>query len=274
MRIIELDNSKVEFSNNDIKTEIKIPSFLTEDLCYETGTHIGDGHISCYDRIDGTLYLVEYSGDFRDEYDFHQFVLIPILENLYNKKLLPYKSTKNTVKLVIKSKAITTFKLNSLGLTNGRKDGKIKIPKIIMDSNIEMKKSCLSGIFDIDFSLVFRHCKYPKIPVEMTSKNKILKNHILEILDELGISYTSCRTKSFDERLKIGYSEGFNVDINGRENLEKWVKCAGFRSPKHLVKLELWRAYGFCKPFLSYNKRKEMLNASLAQFGRALIKPI
>ncbi|MFH1631328.1 MAG: hypothetical protein ABIA21_03885 [Candidatus Aenigmatarchaeota archaeon] len=45
---LELDTSKVEFSITDIKAGIKIPKILSEELCYETGTHIGDGHISYY----------------------------------------------------------------------------------------------------------------------------------------------------------------------------------------------------------------------------------
>lgn len=265
MNSIEIDLSKVEFSSNDIKSEIKIPNILSSDLCYETGTHIGDGHISCFKRPDGNIYLVAYSGDLKSEMDFYQFTLIPILKKLYNKNLTPYKSTKNTVQLIIKSKAITTFKINSLGLANRKKDRKIKIPKIIMDSNIEFKKSCLGGLIDTDFSLVFRHGKYPKITGDIMSKNKLLKNQVLEILEEFEIKYTCCYHKSSDERLKKGYSSAYKIDINGKGNLDKWMKEIGFRSQKHLIKLELWRKYGFCKPFLSYNKRKEMLNASLAQ---------
>lgn len=190
MSTTELDISKVEFSKNDIRFGIKIPKVLSEDLCYETGTHIGDGHLSCYKRKYGTLYLIDYSGDFRDEYEFYQNVLIPILQRLYNKKLSPYKSTKNTVKLIIKSKAITTFKINSLNLANGSKKGVIKIPSIIMDAYLNFRKECLRGIFDTDFSMVFRHGKYPKITGDVIAENKRLKNQILEILNDLDIKYT------------------------------------------------------------------------------------
>jgi len=200
MRSIELDISKVEFSQNDIRIGIRTPQILTNDLCYETGTHIGDGHISCYRRIDGTLYMVTYSGDLKNEYDFYKTVLIPIIKSLYNKSLSPYESTKNTIQLVIKSKAITTFKLNSLGLSNGRKNGRIQIPKIIMESDLEFQKSCLGGIVDTDFSLVFRHEKYPKITGEFVSTNRILKTQILEILENIGIKYTCCDTKNLDKR--------------------------------------------------------------------------
>src|SRR3989338_2800023 len=265
MKLVELDLSKVEFSSNDTKLGIRIPKILSRDLAYETGTHIGDGHISCYKRKDGNLYLSDYSGGFRDEYDFYQNVLIPLLYEIYNKKLLPYKSTKNTIKLVIKSKAITTFKINSLGLANGCKNGIIKIPKIIMDSGLEFKKSCLGGIIDTDFSLVFRHGKYPKITVSLISENKKLKNQILDILEDLNIKYTCCFYKHFDKRFNKNYSE-FKIDINGEENLEKWLKEVGFRSPKHSVKLNLWKRFGFCEKFLSYNDRKHILeNATLAQ---------
>ena len=43
----KFDLSKVEHSKNDIKLSIEIPKYLTEDLAYFLGFHVGDG----YDRI-------------------------------------------------------------------------------------------------------------------------------------------------------------------------------------------------------------------------------
>ena len=205
------------------------------------------------------MYLVVYSGDYKNEYDFYNSTMIPILKKLYNKNTKIYESTKNTLNIIIKSKAITTFKLNSLDLCNRNKTGKIKIPKVIMDSNIELKKNCLSGIIDTDFSLVFRHSKYPKITGGLVFDNKILKNQILEILNEVGLKYNCSSYKTFDSRLKKKWVRGYKIDINGVKNLELWLKEIGFRSSKHLIKLKLWQKYGFCKPFLNYNERKRIL---------------
>jgi hypothetical protein len=68
-----------------------------------------------------------------------------------------------------------------------------------------------------------------------------------------------------DENLSIKKYASFKLDINGDENLEKWLKNIGFSSTKHLVKLDLWKKIGFCKPFLSYTQRQNLLNASVAQ---------
>ncbi len=257
----ELDLSKVEFSSNDLRSGIKIPKFLTNDLCYETGTHIGDGHLSCYRRPGSFLYQVAYSGDLKNEYDFYSRIMVPLLKGLYNKEFSIRKSTKNTLQILMGSKAIVTFKLNSLGLPNRAKIGKVRIPGVIVDSSLELRKACLGGIVDTDFSLVFRHGKYPKITGEIPSENVLLVNQIQEILDEIGIKYNCSSYKRTDNRFRKKSYTDYKLDINGRDNLDKWMGEIGFRSPKHLVKLELWKKYGFCKPFLSYNQREKLVNA-------------
>ena len=201
-----------------------------------------------------------------NEFDFYKMILVPLLEQLYNKPFHIRVSTKNTIQVTILSKAIATFKLNTLNLANKKKKGKICIPKIIMDSNLQFQKSCLGGMIDTDFSLVFRHGKYPKITGAMPVENRRLKNQILDILDNLSIGYNCSVCTTTDERFNKKNYRSYKIDINGRENLHKWLSEVGFRSPKHIVKLKLWNKFGFCKPFLSYNQRQELLqNATLAQ---------
>jgi hypothetical protein len=259
MEIIELDLSNVEFSLNDVKRGIQVPRYLTTELCYETGMHIGDGHLSICKRKDGTLHAAVFSGDYLNEYDFYESILIPLLAYLYHRRFSIHKSTKNTLQIKVASKAVATFKARTLKLVNGSKKGRIQIPDIIMDAGLEFQKQCIGGIFDTDFSLVFRHGKYPKITGEIPFENITLKNQILEILKNIDIKYNCCICKKFDERFIKKRYLTYKIDINGRENLNTWLKTVGFRSSKHLIKLELWKKFGFCKPFLSYNERKRLL---------------
>src|SRR3989338_7210986 len=105
----ELDISTVEFSKRDKFFGIKIPKYLTPELAYETGIHIGDGHMNISIRPDGShLFWMIVSGDWKDERSFHYEVIAPIIHRLYNKQCHITESTKNTVRLSYKSQAIAT----------------------------------------------------------------------------------------------------------------------------------------------------------------------
>ena len=256
---------RVQFSKNDIKLGIKVPKSLTEDLAYETGVHIGDGHLGIWKRKDGWAYLNAFSGDYKEEMDFYRDVMCPMILRIYNKNVSVRKSTKNTVQVVFKSKAISTFKHNVLGLPSGNKKGRIAIPDVIMDS--EFSKYCLQGIFDTDFSLTFRHGTYPKISGGLPIANDKLKSQIMKILEGLGIraicSITSCTDPRYSPPKK--YKE-YRIDMNGRENLEKWMASVGFRSNKHMTKLQIWKKYGYCKQLSKISERKESLSGSAVEY--------
>lgn len=248
----------VEFSRNDIKSGIKVPDRLTEDLAYETGVHMGDGHLSIFKRPDGWAYLNVFSGDYKEEMEFYQKTMCPLIFRLYNKKVWVKKSTKNTLQIVFKSKAISTFKRNVLGLPSGKKKGRLKIPAVIMDS--DMRKYCLGGIIDTDFSLVFRHGRYPRITGSIQFEDKALKEQIMEMLGDLGINaICSVSKRKGIRRCPPKEYEEYRIDINGEENLKRWVDLVGFKNPKHITKLMVWRRTGFCKPLSSIRERKELL---------------
>ncbi len=41
------------------------------------------------------------------------------------------------------------------------------------------------------------------------------------------------------------------IDINGKENLLKWLQNVGFSNKKHLLKIEKWKEVGYYKPYSS-----------------------
>ena len=258
MKIKNFPLNKVKFSRNDIKLGINIPEKVTEDLAYEIGVHIGDGHLTISKRSDGWCYLNIFSGDYREEMDFYQEIICPLILRLYNKKVRVKKSTKNTLQIVFKSKAISTFKRNVLGLPSGKKKGRISIPDFILGS--ELRKYCLQGIVDTDFSLSFRHGRYPRITASLTLEDKILKNQIMRIFRDLKIDAVCSLTERKDLRCSPAkkYKE-YKIDVNGVKNLSRWLELVGFKNPKHTTKLEVWKKNGFCKPLSNIEERKNIL---------------
>ena len=260
------DLSDIKFSRQDNLRQIRLPKNMTTNLAYETGVHIGDGHLTIIEEKNRRRSLVIFSGHYSDENEFYSKTISDLLYELYNIKPKPIKSTKNTIQLRIGSRAISQFKRYIIGLPNGNKLGTISIPSSIMESNIEIRKSCLAGIIDTDFSLSFRHGKYPRIGLETPIQNKKFIEQISIILRETGISHTICITNKIDKRYTpYKISKSYRLDINGYKNLEKYISEIGFRSSKHLTKLELWRRTGFCKPLSTYQERLKLLDAPVAQ---------
>lgn len=258
MKDFKFSLEKVRFSNNDIRAGIRIPRTLTKDLAYEIGVHIGDGHLRIFKRNDGWAYLTVFSGNYLEERDFYTGVICPLILKLYNKHVSVKKSTKNTVQVPFKSKAIATFKHNVLELPSGKKKGRIHIPTSIMNS--KLRKYCLQGIVDTDFSLSFRHGSYPRITGTLQLEDRRLKDQIMEIFKNLGISATCCISKRKENRISPPkeYKE-YRIDVNGRKNVKMWLTLVGFKNPKHITKLQVWEKYGYCPPHSSITQRKAIM---------------
>lgn len=245
----ELDISTVKFSKRDEFFGIKIPKHLTSELAYETGVHIGDGHMNISIRPDGSrLFAIIFSGNWTDEKDFHYGVIAPLIYRLYNKKCHISEEHKNTVRLSYKSQAVAIFKSRVLGLPAGNKRGRIRIPKVFMRSSLDIKVACLAGIVDTDFSLTFkRNGTYPRLSASFPAECKYLVNDIESIFHEMGISTTVFLSKRMDKRYSPHRQfDQYTINVNGQGNLTKWLFLAGFKNPKHYSKILVWQKFGKC----------------------------
>ncbi len=260
----ELDISMVEFSKRDKFFGIKVPDRLTTDLAYETGFHIGDGHMNISVRPDGShLFWIIFSGNWREENVFYQNFISPLIYKLYNKRCHITEDIKNTVRLSYKSQAIATFKNKVLGLPSGNKKGRVRIPKLIMESTPEIKTACLSGIVDTDFSLTFRHGTYPRFTACFPIECKGLVKDIGSILEEAGIKFTIYVSYKIEKRyhLPVLYKQ-YAINVNGEDNLLKWMGLAGFKNPKHHTKFLVWEKFGECPVHTTTEQRLERLSSS------------
>ena len=258
---MKLDSSKVEFSKNDIERNVKIPSYLTNELAYYIGIHVGDGCLNMYKRktCNTTDYNLEYSGHAIDESEFHKDYIIPPIKELFNIDPWTGIGKKTTIKTYFRSKAVFTFLSNVVGLPVGSKRD-IEIPTLIKMSDLEIKKFFLKGLFDTDGCMTFKKARkqrhyYPSINLASQSKNLI---EIVKIfLDYFGIPASASYDLNGVRNGKVNTKH--QIDIHGRDNVDKWFKEIGFNSSKHLTKYEIWKKFGFCPPYTNIIERQKIL---------------
>ena len=184
---MKLDISKVEFSKKDIKNNITIPHYLTSEIAYLIGIHIGDGSMNIYKNVD---YLITYTGHLIDEKEFHENTIAKLFKELFNKetKITYDKRRKHScLRTYFRSKAILTFFNKTIGLPLGTKEN-CNIPKIIENSNIKIKKAFLKGLADTEFCLTFKkryRQKHYYPAITFGTQSKSLQKSIIILLKEL-----------------------------------------------------------------------------------------
>lgn len=251
---MKFDLSKVEFNNNDIKNNIKIPEKINEKLAHFIGIHLGDGHLN--NRTHD--YRMYYNGHYVNEFEWYHSFLANLIYELFNKKVTPYKGH-NTIMIVFSSKAVHSFLNKVCGLPAGSKSN-CDIPEIIKKSNKNIKKAFLRGLADTDFSLVFknRHKNINYYPViDHQTPNKRLSNSIIDLLLDLGINvHSGSRLMRRHDKLH----QSNYIQINGVKRLEKWMEEVGFTSNNQLTKLKVWRKFGFLPPGTNIKDRIDILD--------------
>jgi hypothetical protein len=225
--------------------QIKYPSLADPDLAYETGVHIGDGCMQVNEPKHD--YRVTFWGS-REELEYYEHTLKPILTRLYGLKNVKVKkvSTESTIYLRLCSKQLVIFKHEKLGLPIGKKSQMSSLPAFVKEPP-KLLKECISGIADTDGSLTFlkkdkKIHDYPRISISIS--NELLMNDINTTLRKLKFKTVFYSRVRFDKRTGNRYSH-WEIDMNGREMLEKWMKEIGFRNKVHLCKYKLWKSHGF-----------------------------
>ena len=247
------DLSQVEFSRNDIRLGIKVPEYLTEELAYFLGFHVGDGFMTILRRGSTVDYRLSYDGHAINEILQYEEVLKPLIKCLFNKEVTPKKVTQGTITIYIYSKAIVTFLENCCGIPLSPKRD-IDIPQIIKNSSLEIKAHFLRGLADTDFSLTFHREVYPRINYVTYSKN--LHESVKILLQELGfIFYSGTMHRKRNETKIISHQ----IDINGKQNLEKWMNIVGFSSYNTLTRYAVWKETGSLSRGTDINERIKIL---------------
>ncbi len=240
------------------------------ELAEFIGWHIGDGCISITKRYS------EYTltGDITEEHQFYKEIIVPTFNNLFknilNKeiKLKQYKSNK-VCGIYIFNKDFVKYLQEKLGLQSGKKIN-VNTPEVIQTKD---QKICfLRGLFDTDGSIYY--CKsnvktkkqslykifHYKAKIKLATISKNLIDQVYTMLCDLGFSPRIRKPARQRENENIMYG----VVLYRKNDINKWIEEIGFKNPKHLTKIQLWKKYGFCPPYTKLDQRYKMLNETLS----------
>ncbi len=257
---MKLNISKVQFSKNDIRRKIKIPSIFTEQLAEDIGHHIGDGYMKERDGKGFHKYELLYFMHSIDDKHYFRNVFLPRKQRLFNfRPNSTYKySTENSIYLRIQSKAILTFYRDVIGVQESPKIN-MKIPKIIF-SKKEFMAGFLRGYIDSDGCLYFMRKKklndYSMVRFDLS--DNILFKDLKKVLKIFGFTFCDYIYRKLDRRTDRT-SIAYKIDVCGNFNLKKWIDLIGFNNQKHIVKYSLWKKVGHCPPNISLNDRIHLL---------------
>lgn len=245
---MKLDVSSIRFSRFDIKRNLILPDKMTAELAEDIGIMIGDGNLAIRRRNGRTDYEVGCGGNLLDERDYYKNYLSSLKFKLFNIKFALRERPKiSTCELRINSRGLLEFYSSAIGLPIGKKLN-IMIPNIMFKKKLFLT-NCIKGIGDTDFSLAFKRRDtpfqyYPTIKI--CSCSKPLIEGLERALKTLGFQLTcSFDIKFFDKRTKRFYIS-HSLDLNGKDNLEKWMQKISFSNPKNIIKYRLWKENGFC----------------------------
>lgn len=239
---------------------IKIPS-VCEELAEDIGIQIGDGSNGIWKRGKGeNNYIVEVYGNLiEDEIYLTKFVK-PLKESLYGVHVSKHKNkSAGTIIDRIYSKNLVFF-YKSLGLPIGKKVD-LKIPRFILE-NRELQIACLRGLMDTDGTLSFRKGDYKNYSfpiVKFSSNSRKLSLQVCKILDNLEIPFSAqFNIQQYDKRTKKIYVKS-EVCIQGKKNLEKWMRIVGFNNITQHSKYLVYKKLGYCQSHTTLNQRLNIL---------------
>ena len=250
----KLDLRKVEYSKNDLRLGIKVPEYLTEELAYFIGYHVGDGYMKIVRRGKAVDYRLVYDGHSINQYLEYWEVIKPLIKKLFNKEVIPKKTKTGTVTIYFCSKAILTFLHYCCCITLSPKKS-IDVPITIKNSTLRMKSHFIRGLADTDFSLMFkRRGTYPQINHATCSRN--LHESLKVLLQEFRFSFYFA---TYHRERKGTKTISYQIDISGKKNLQKWMEIIGCASYNTLTRYQVWKETGSLSPRTDINERIKIL---------------
>lgn len=205
---------------------------LTKNFAILYGIMLGDG---CLSLVYGKKKFISITGNSKDDVPFFNNIIKPILKRLINKDIpIKFRKNENTIDLNFVNKKLFDF-IHSYGFPIGKKGDQLFIPRIFYDK--KLVKYVLQGFFATDGSFVLTDNNgtlYPRVEANGISKKLI--EEISVYINSIGIKsnlYLAKRTNSFCYTDK----EQYRIQINGKDNLKKYVKLIGFVNPKQIQRL-------------------------------------
>ena len=170
-----------------------------------------------------------------DDVPFFETVIKPILKCLTNRDIpIKFRKVKKAIDFNFVNYRLFDF-IHSFGFPIGKKGNKLFIPKVFYKK--KMVKYLLQGFFATDGSLVITDNNgtvYPRVEA-----NGIARDLLIEINKFLNCKGIKC--KFYESKRKYHFypnsQQQYRLQINGRDNLKRFVKIIGFVNPKQIDKL-------------------------------------
>lgn len=231
------------------------------NLAEFSGIMLGDGHLRCSVNTRRKDYFVNVSGSKSEDLEYYETFLLPLFSNLFNESLKIYHQRKGEINARKYSKKIVYQLIETVGLKSGPKDN-TTIPKNILLSSDKAVFSFLRGLSDADGSLMFKD-KFGKLRdypvIKFGFKSKLLVEDLEKILRKFNFKFGKIvREVGYDKRSNKTNIR-YNIFLNGKPNLEKWMDLIGFNNPRHLTKYQIYKKFGYCPKRTTLNERKLML---------------
>lgn len=243
------------------KKKTKVVKKLTEDLAKVLGAHVADGNL----RIRKTKFknnkeAKHYELVLREEFETNIIAFLRWFNNVFDFNL-NYKKDKNHFYIYVSNKLILYYFNKLFEIPLGRKTETIKIPDVIKNSDKNIKKSFLQGLFMFDGSV-----EYTTGYVSLVSRSKQLIQDVNKILNEINLKpdYISKKEDNFKRhRIIIRKKEKLKKClILFEKNTEKW-----YRLHEHLYGFKKFNnnKQDLIKEFEKYypNKRESALSFSI-----------
>ncbi|MBU0629283.1 MAG: hypothetical protein KKC75_08920 [Nanoarchaeota archaeon] len=216
-----LGNSK-NFQSNSIK--IKNKRKLAEFI----GILLGDGSLCLKDGIVNTNNRLKITLNKTDDAPYILYIKNLIKDLLGIEPIVkPRQYEKNTVDVFIFNKNIILFLIDEIGLKLSPKWGRAIIPKEFLSRNLGLY--VLRGYFDTDGALVTTNNNgtiYPRL--EMKICPSPMQNQFITLLNQYCFNFGV---------YKIGKGK-VRIQLNGKNELKKWIKLVGFSNKKHISKIK------------------------------------
>jgi len=201
-----------------------------QEMAELIGILLGDGSLSLREYKSSMNNRLKISFNSRDDKEYI-FYVRKLIYNLFKiESILKYRKEENTADLFIFKKDIIIFLLNRIGLRASPKWGNALIPQQFLSNNLDL--FVLKGYFDTDGCLATTNNNgtiYPRL--EMKVCPSPMQNQFIQILNKYGFKFGVYKIGKWKVR----------IQLNGKEQLNKWVSLVGFGNKKHEDKLKRFK---------------------------------
>jgi DNA-binding transcriptional regulator WhiA len=204
------------------------------------GMHVGDGTL--YNTKSGRVW--ELRGGLNEE-DYYRDHVRKIIKSIFpeiNTKPKFRSGGKNgCFGFQISKREVTSFFI-TYGFKPGKKSHTVRIPKYIINSNVQIQSSFVRGLFDTDGCIRFERINnqanhtYPKL--EFVSASEGLRNDLQKLLSSM----------NFRTNIWGNSKTYYRLCISGTKYLDKFMREISPKNKKHLSKYQIWQRRGHYVP--------------------------